>query len=878
MTAATAAPLTDSSSVQRTVLPNGLTVLLRVDRSAPVASIVTLVKAGYFDETDDIVGIAHVLEHMFFKGTSRRGVGEIAKETKASGGYLNAHTIYDNTTYFTVLPASGFPAGLDIQADAYANSLIDAGELAKELEVIIQEAKRKADTPEALVVETLYELIHDAHRIRRWRIGREAGLRALTREKLVAFYKNFYRPSNTILTIVGDVDADVTMSRVAELYGSLPDSEPTRNPGPAEPAHNDFRYRELSGDIEQTQVVFGWRTPRALHEDTPVLDVAASLLGSGRASRLYRALRERQLASSVSAHNYTPTEVGVFTVHAETNPETALDAAGAIAAQMRTLREEKIPAIEMERVRRIFESRWIRRMETMEGKANHLAEWESLGGWEIAEDYKSRFVSATSADVKRVASEYLSDDRAGMIVYRPEKSPVVAQSAAAMRELLSKRSGEPLEPMPARATSPLATSGPAPSFLREEAGVSVYRAKSGLPVLLHRKPGAQIVHLGVFALGGARDEPEEYSGITTLVARSMLKGTRRRSAAQLAEDVEMLGGNISAGVSLEGFGWTISVPVQHLAAAAEIMGDVVQNAALGGDAIETERTVAISDVVKMRDDMYRYPVRLAVGAAYKGHPYAISSLGTEGSLAEISVQKVRDWYRARVLKGTLVAGIVGDVDKSAAAIVAKELGSLSPSTPLPLRSPGWPNEVTVRVDSRDKAQTALAIAFPGPTRADPDRFVARIIAGIGSGLGGRFFDELRDRQSLAYTVHAFSSEHQLAGTFMSYIATSPEKEDVARNGLLAEFERLRQEPVTEEELERAKKYAIGSHAIRQESGGTVLGDVIDAWMLGTGLSELKEHDSRVAAVSAADVQRVACEYFDPERRVEGVVRGIGKTV
>src|SRR6476619_2453938 len=146
-------------SIHRTVLPNGLTVLIQEDRSAPVVAIVTYVKAGYFDETDEQNGLSHALEHMFFKGTARRGVGEIAKETKASGGYLNAHTIYDNTTYFTVLPASGFAAGLDIQADAYANSLIDGAELAKELEVIIQEAKRKADNPEALAVETLYELL-----------------------------------------------------------------------------------------------------------------------------------------------------------------------------------------------------------------------------------------------------------------------------------------------------------------------------------------------------------------------------------------------------------------------------------------------------------------------------------------------------------------------------------------------------------------------------------------------------------------------------------------------------------------------------------------------------------------------------------------------
>src|SRR5829696_1942565 len=127
----------DPQTVHRTVLPNGLTVLVRRDTSATVVAIVTHVKAGYFDETDDVSGIAHVLEHMFFKGTERRGVGDIAKETKASGGYLNAHTIYDATAYFTVLPSSSFEAGLDIQADAYSSSVIDASELSRELEVII---------------------------------------------------------------------------------------------------------------------------------------------------------------------------------------------------------------------------------------------------------------------------------------------------------------------------------------------------------------------------------------------------------------------------------------------------------------------------------------------------------------------------------------------------------------------------------------------------------------------------------------------------------------------------------------------------------------------------------------------------------------------
>jgi zinc protease len=297
----------DDSSVTRTVLANGLTVLIQTDRSAPVVAIVTYVKAGYFDESDDETGISHVLEHMYFKGTPTRGVGEIAKQTKAAGGHLNAHTIYDNTVYYSVLPSSEVAQGLRIQADAYANSLIDSAELAKELEVIIEEAKRKADSPSAVATETLFELLHDKHRIRRWRIGREAGLRALTRERLLAFYRNYYRPGNTILSISGDVNAAGSLEMVESLYGNLPAGNPLHDRGPAEPDHSGFRYRELSGDVGQSQLVIGWRTPAALHPDTAKLDFAASLLGDGRASRLYRSVRETRLAAHISAGNHTPT-------------------------------------------------------------------------------------------------------------------------------------------------------------------------------------------------------------------------------------------------------------------------------------------------------------------------------------------------------------------------------------------------------------------------------------------------------------------------------------------------------------------------------------------------------------------------------------------
>ena len=872
----------EPDTVHRSVLPNGLTVLVHPDRAAPVVAIVTFVNAGYFDETDDVVGIAHVLEHMYFKGTPSRGVGEIAKQTKAVGGYLNAATIYDHTSYYTALPASGFQQGLEVQADAYANSLIDAAELARELEVIIQEAKRKADNPPAVATETLYELLHDVHRMRRWRIGREPGLRALTRDALLGFYRNFYHPANTVLSIVGDVDPDDALRQVMRHYGALPSGTPVRAPGPEESAGEGFRYREWAGDIGQTQLAFGWRTPGTLHPDTPFLDLLASLIGSGRASRLYRAVRDRKLASSISAFDYTPTELGVFVIHAEAPPATAADAARAAWDQLRRVREQGVGAHELERAKRVYESQWVRRLEDMEGQANYLAEWQALGDWQLGERYLERLMSATAEQIVEVVERHLTPDRAGVVVYRPNGTPAVAGSRDTMRALLDAGWPEPLPPgTPFEPAPPdVRPSGP-PRLEREEAGVRVYRTAADVPVLVRLKPGAPLAHVGVFALGGASDEHAAIGGLTKLVARTAVKGTERRTALQIAEEGEMLGGSVSPSVGGDSFGWTMSVPARYAAAAIELLADVAQRPVFPADALETERAIAIADVIAVRDDMFRFPMQLAAEAAFRGHAYGVPVAGTEESLRAITAADVREWHRRHVMAGSgapVAVAVVADGDPDELATqAALAFAPLRFAPGARVARPAWPSEPVTVLERRAKAQTALALLFPGPARDDDDRFAAAMISSVASGLGGRFFDELRDRQSLCYTVQAFTSARRAAGSFGAYIATSPGKEMLARAGLLAEFARLRDAPVSAEELGRAQTYAIGVHAIRQQSGGAVLGDVVDAWLFGR-LRELAEYESSVRSVTAKRMQELARRYFDVERRVEGIVRGVETTV
>lgn len=870
--------LLDPRSVQRRAFANGLTVLVRRDTTAPVAAIVTYVNAGYFDETDDVVGIAHVLEHMYFKGTPTRGVGEIARQTKAVGGYLNAATIYDHTLYYAVVPSSGFVPALEVQADAYRNSMIDGGELAKELEVIIQEAKRKADNPSAVAIETLYELLHDRHRIRRWRIGREPGLRALTRDHLLAFYRNFYRPSTTVLAVVGDVEPSLAFAHIERLYGDLPAGEPTRAPGPAELGEPGFRYRELAGDIAQTQLAAGWRTPGAMHADSAPLDVLATVLCAGRASRLYRATRERKLVSAITAYNYTPRDIGVFALHAEAPPDKASDALGAAWDQLRRVRSDGIGAVELERARRITESRWVRRLEDMEGQATYLAEWESLGDWELGDRYFERMMTTSADEVREMERRYLREDQVALVLYRPDKSPVIGATAQSMREHLERATAAPLDATsPAERPADTAVSTP-PSRERVDAGVHIYRLASGVPVLVKRRAGSPILYAGVFAVGGASAETKEIAGRTLLMARTALKGTARRTAVQIAEAAEVLGGSVGAAPGGDSVGWSISVPVQHAEAAIELLADVAQHPAFQAQALETERAIALADVATLRDDMYRYPMRLAVQAAFAGHPYGVPLSGTEESLRGHTRDDLAQWHRAQFLDAESVIAIVGDGDPEAlATIAARHFSSLRFSPARPLATPTWPRAAIEVAEQRDKAQTALVLAWPAPARDDDARFDFAMLAGVASGLGGRLFEELRDKQSLCYTVHAFASERRAAGTFAAYIATSPEQERLARDGLLAELQKMRDEPVTDEELRRAQTYAIGTHAIRQQSGGAVLAEMIEAWMFGS-LAELEEFEGKVRAVTATGIRDTARRYLDPARRVEGVIRGIEKIV
>ena len=864
-----------TSTVRREVLPNGLTLLVQEDRSAPAVAVVTHVKAGFFDEPDRWVGVSHVLEHMFFKGTARRGVGAIARETKHAGGYLNASTTYDHTSYFTVLPASGLEAALDIQSDALRHSAIDAEELARELQVIIQEAKRKLDSPSALTQETLHEVMYDRHRIRRWRIGHEAQLAGYTRRDLQDYYSSRYVPERTIVSIVGAVGAEQALDLARAAYADWPAAPGAVDRSPGEPPRREVRARTLRGDVTRAELALGWRTVAALDPESPALDLAAAVLGSGRGSWLYRRLREPGLVSWVAAHNYAPTELGVMSIGAELAANEVEAVLAGIAEEVTRLALLGPSAEDLERARTLMLARWARRMESMEGRAASLAAAEALDGYDFLDREYAALGAVQPEDVRAAAARYLHPDSVSGVLYLPRQggTDLTAESLAtafAVTPLRPAAASSAPRPVPRPAVR-------APG--RRESGVW-HTALPGVDLLVWRKSGVPLVTLGVHAPRRHLDPPSQ-AGIGALTARASVRGAAGIDAGGLAFAFEGLGGTLSANATSDWLGFGATVLAEHLPEAAALLDAVFAEPHLDDASVALERGIMESEAAQVTDDMFRYPFQLAFAEGFGEQGYGLPVSGLPGTLPSISGGDVREWHRRAFRDVRPVVVAVGEVDpERASEILAGAFGrhdKVAPAGALPVVAwvGGNGRGGSSRVVERDKAQAALAMAFPGPSRRDADRVAAQVWAAVASGLGGRLFEALRDRRSLAYTVVATAWEKARAGALLAYIATSPEREEEAREEMLRELDRFAREPVSEGELRQAINYLSGQAEVSRQSGSAVAGEILEAWIAGTGLHEMEDPAARFRAVTADDVLRVAARYLDGARRVEGVVRGTG---
>src|SRR6185369_12110957 len=314
---------------------------------------------------------------------------------------------------------------------------------------------------------------------------------------------------------------------------------------------------------------------------------------------------------------------------------------------------------------------------------------------------------------------------------------------------------------------------------------------------------------------------------------------------------------------------------RHFEAALDLVLDVAFNPTFPEEELEREREIALADLQQVRDDMYRYPLRLFLHGAFPNHPYGFTIEEVENALARMTPADVRGWHKQVVEQNEPWVIVVGDVDPNVVANqIAARMGMRASAAPVS-SAPEWPAKPVLVAESREKKQTAIVLAYPGVHRNHPDLPALQLLANAVAGLGGRLFEELRSKRSLAYTVAAYPVARAQAGSFVSYIATSPEREEEARAGLLFELGRLREELISEDELERVREYTVGSWKIRSQANAAQVNDLMYALLIGEGLREIREYEQRMRSVTAEQIRTVAERYFDEQRLVEAVVRGTG---
>ncbi|MGQ0702801.1 MAG: M16 family metallopeptidase [Gemmatimonadales bacterium] len=885
-----------TEGVRREVLPNGLTLLVQRFET-PAVAVVSFVRTGFFDEPDPLVGVSHVLEHMLFKGTPTRGVGVVARETRAAGGSLNAGTGYDHTVYTTILPPAAFRIGVEVQSDAVQRSTLEPEELGRELIVIIEEAKRKLDSPASVAAETLHALLFDRHRMRRWRIGTEAQLARLERDAVLGFYRSRYVPENTVIVVTGGVDPDEASDAIREFYGAWPSVPPVRDPSPSEPAWREVRARTLRGDVRGAELALGWRTVEALHPDAIPLDLAGLILSAGRAGWLYQRLRVPGIMTSVGASNFTPTEVGVFSASGELDPSRLPDALSGIAECLTRLRIAGPGEGDLARVRTMLQARWARRLETVEGRAHAIASAEALRDYRLLDEEYERLLTVSAGQIRRAADKWLRPDAVCGVAYLPAGAAETLEPDR-LREAFARAESRLTRLEPSR-RAPIAelrvpSAEPpvpsvelrvpncrAPSAERRAAGAVLHVELPGADLLLQRKPGVPLVSISVYQ---RRSDTETLAtaGLGALTVRSAIRGAGEYDAMQLALAFEGLGGSVAPIVGSDVFGFGTSVLAEHAAEAGRLLDLVLRVPRFAEEEVARERQTILDRVVQDTDDMMAYPIQLAFRARFGPAGYGLPVLGLPESVPGLRVSQVRGWHR-RTLAGAATRPAViavGEIDPERLAdhlaLVFTDYPGKSPSAEPPSRRAAEPSPLSRQVgEGREKRQTGIALLFPGPSRLDPERHAADVWSAIAGGLGGRLFTALRDQRSLAYVVRASVWQRIGAGGLLVYLGTSPEREAEARVAILEAVAAFAEREPEPQELEGAVRYLAGQLSISRQKGGSIAAEIADAWLTEgeAGLLELLDPAAGIRAVSPRAVQDLSRRCFAPGLGVEGLVRG-----
>lgn len=869
-------------------LDNGLTVLLLENHTAPVATFWVWYRVGSRNELPGATGISHWVEHMLFKGTPTHPKGMLTRYIDRLGGRWNAFTWKDYTAYHEILPAEHLPVAITLEADRMTNTIFHPGEVESERTVILSEREGYENFPPFLLGEEVDAAAHKVHPYRHPVIGWKDDLRVITPDDLHRHYRTYYHPNNAVAVAVGAFDADAILDRISRAFGEIPPGPPPSPVRVREPAQEGERRVVLQRPGGATAYLhLAYHVPQAAHHDLAVLLVVDGLLsgfkslvpfenpGGGRSSRLYRALVDAGVASSVSSSlipGIDPTlfritataKTGVEVSHLEERVLSALD----------RLATEPVPDEELAKVKKQAKAHFVYTRDGVYRIAMGLGAFAVVDGPEAFDTLLHRIEQVTSEDVMRVAVTFFNAKNHTTGWYLPDAGASASTTVAAHHPSVFWYS-QPAE----GSGTPSVRAQPWAIPITPE---TVHRAelRNGLIALVKEQPGSGLVAVHGYVRAGTMFDGAR-SGLARCVAAMLQRGTQARSSQELAETLDAMGATLFIGADTE----IISVGLRSLAedavAVLRLLREVLMHPTFPLEEVEKVRgelltalRVAMQDTRHVADRTFRsllFPPT---------HPYRHPPDGDEAVLTALQRDDLVAFHQTHVRPEATILAVVGDVAAPRVLDAVEDIfGAWSghEAWSLPAVPPVAPLSSPLRAERRlsGKIQSDIVLGVPGLARTDPAYYpamMANLILGQ-IGMMGRLGDRVRERQGLAYYAFSDLRAGLLAGPWTVRAGVNPANEAAAIASVLAEIRQLQERGPQDDELADARDFLIGYLAVRLETNTALAQMLADIELFGLGLDYLVRYpqivrgiprDAVIEAARRFDIQAYAVAIAGPQ--------------
>jgi len=829
------------------VLDNGITVIIKEDGSSPLVALKVLVGVGSANEQEFMgSGISHLVEHMLFKGTATRRVGDIEKEIKSYGGTINAFTTHDYSGYQIVVPTPHASKCLAILKDVLFNSSLDKKELEKEKQVILKEIKLNRDEPARRLSRLLWSTAFRLHPYRHPVIGYQNLFERLDRASAFKFYKKMYIPNNITLVVVGDVDEESIHKDIEAIFGDIEREPLLEMETPGEPRQISKRIIEERDEVTLAYFGLAYRSVDLFDKDLFSLDVLSIILGDGASSRLNQRLyRDEKIVYSVGSWNYTPGDPGLFIISGVAEPDKVDAAIESILDEIEKIKDEGIKDEELAKAKNSVLTAHISTQETVSGQAGDLGSSELLTGDHNFSDRYVKGINSVSDDgIRRAASKHLIEDSLSVVRIMPQgwKDPSKAKA--------KKKT--------------------------EKGRIRKYILSNGIKLLLREDREVPLVSIKAMFTGGLRTENKDTNGISNLAGAMLLKGTDSRTEEEISKTVESLGGGIGYVSGNNSFGVGLTTLSKDLDTGLELLKDVLFFSNCPEEILEREKASVLAAIKSEEDDVYRYSMRILKENIFRRHPYRFRAIGSIESVEKIGRTDIMNYYKMWARPNNMVLGVFGDIDASEALekIESEFLEikkGISPVISIPKeRGPATRREVRKELK---KAQSVVMAGFLGTTINSKDRYTLSVISSILSGKDGRLSMRIRERLGLAYTLGSFSLPGIDPGYYLFYVGTSSENIPTVKKELTKQIHLLIKKYVADEELKLAKAGLIGNHRIGLQTNSSLAFRACLDELYGLGYDDYLNYSQYIEKVTKEEILRVANKYFNPDSGIMVVVEG-----